>query len=222
MSETNQTESATPDIEYEQFYAKILGDLRLMTDLESTASTPYKHAIGLRIFQARNELMSIRPVKDEKGWNKELGMLTEKLEKDLDYKRTTLNYCHRFATRFPIWDVFARTEFDVVRGDVNEIGNSRKVLGKDLPWNEVISLISQEKVKLGPKVKPSTTTQSASQSSESPQDWVALVIRLPIHVAEKLSNIASAQKQSKEDVISSVMGWWVDDYTRKNSVAMWS
>lgn len=138
----------TPGLEaYEEFYLRILADVRVLVDQESVSSLPYKHAIGVRIARAREELAKIRPLTAEDGWNGELGNLTKRLESDLDYGRTTLNNCYRFASKFPSWNTFAQKEFKVTRGDANGNGNSKvQVLGKDLLWNEVVGFLSGARV----------------------------------------------------------------------------
>jgi hypothetical protein len=220
MSETSQALKTDEDKAYRQFYTKILSDLRPYVDLESISTLPYKHAIGLRIIQARAELMSIRPIKDEKGWNKELGNLTTSLERDLDYGRTTLGYCYRFAMMFPVWERFAEFEFDALRGDVNGVDKSptEKVLGKNLTWREVISLVTEEKAKVtvGQRVKASETQSSSKPSMKS------VTLELPNELWETLEAIASTTTEKTERIIVMAVTSFVQEYIANNTVKMGS
>lgn len=218
--EIDQTKKESQDPAYEQFYTRILADLRTISDQESTASLPYKWAIGKRIFQARNELMSIRPVKNEKGWTKELGDLTERLSKELDYGKTTLSHCYTFYKKNPDWNMFFQTEFEVHRGFVNGVENSAEVKGQNLSWNEVIALVRDEKVKTSKsRVRPSSaSSEGANSLNTEPTQFVTF--QVPTELWETFGAIVrnGPERMEPEQMLPRIVETWVADYLGKNTL----
>jgi hypothetical protein len=214
----SNTKQTTETSAYEQWYAKVRDDLRTLMDNESRATLHFKHAIGRRIVQARHELQKIVPVKDENGWNKQLKILEERLETELEYKRQTLNYCYRFAVLYPSYDEFAELEFPVVRGGANRLENPpTKVLGKDLSWTELIRQELQETgdetaKKAVSTAKSKTSSRKSKKTTTNTTSPGTFYITLPVDVLQTFRNTAFQNNTTPEELIAGWIKGYVNTY----------
>jgi hypothetical protein len=182
-------------------------------DNESIATLHFKHDIGRRIVKARHDLNRIVPVTDDKGWNKQLGMLTEKLEKELDYKASTLNYCFRFASFYPSWDDFAKIEFNPVRGGSNRLETPPVVvMGKDLYWTEVIHQLEGRNGTEDEGNGSADRLAKPKPAKPSKTFWDYLV-SLSVDVRDKFTRIAEQRGKHPEELVADI----IQDFVKKHS-----
>jgi hypothetical protein len=245
MSETTEqkaTEStAEPVIQivsldpaYEQWYQKLLSELRAISNKEGNVILTYKYQMGKAILKARREYDKIHPPTGPKGWTTARHNIMKRLKNDLGVSRSDLYACLRFLVLglrrgkdgWNSFEEFSEKRFAILRGDSPQ-GETR-IRGKDLTWREVKEQVLRGKKRTSTKTKQSeaeaeaqprqtyeaSTTLKPEQGIEAPRPaWspsLGISIVLPEEVDRKLTKYATKKKLSREEAAIQLLGEYLN------------
>jgi hypothetical protein len=220
------------DSAYVEFYAKLLNELKTITNKEGKATLPYKYLMGKAIAKARREWEKTHPAIGPTGWTIARHAIMNQLRHDLGVSRPDLYACLRFVELgirrkdgWKSWDEFKEKKFQVLRGGSPQGETPQKVRGDDLTWKEVKEQVLRGKKRA--KVEPEQSEVQSSESRETIHESatptctlpeiplpkpilsseMVFTIELPISVLQTFRKIA---KPSAEEVLANFIRSIVD------------